>query len=179
VSAAQNVSGQVNFSLNFPQVQTTGLIQPATFNALLSQAFQYVNAGGGVAGAVDQLYAAQLTIASTTTTVHFANASAHDPWGNTLSMLRIREFVVQNISQTTGFDVTVCSSASDGVPFLAVAANQPPIASAFGGGFRYWDYTSLTTAGSMIITPTTDGVSFVSASHTAILNVIVLGCSVA
>lgn len=174
---AQVVTGQLNFNFQSFLVQTTGLINSTQFSELISQSFQYINSTG-VAYGVDQLYAAQITLASTSQTIHFETATAHDPGGNTLAMLRIRELVIQNLATTAGFDLTVEASASNGVTWLPVAANTPPICYA-GGLLRFSDPISIGGGVGQVVGATTDGITFVSASHTVTFNIVALGCSVA
>ncbi len=178
MSVAAVVGGQLNLNANCYQTQSTGNINQggSTLNELISVAIQWINGFASAAYNVDQLYAKQLTIASTTTTVHFQNASATDPFGNTIAMARMRLLIVQNTTVTPTFDVTVAQSASNGVPWLAVAANAPPICYA-GATLMFLDPISVSTAG-QVTAASLDGISFISASHTTVVNVVALGCSV-
>ncbi len=180
MSAAQNVSGFANMTINFQQFGTIITSQPLA--ALVTQALQYVNATGQVLG-VDQLYAATVSLASTTKTIHFQTSTAVDPFGNTLAMLRIRELLVQNLNTTFAQDLEVYASASNGITWLPLLATPLVVrsgnAAGNGGILRISDPGSFGGGVGNVVGSTSDGLVLNSLSATVVFNIVVLGCSVA
>lgn len=178
MAVAQNVIATVNFNFTTQQTQTAGNINAAgsTLNPIVTFAKQYVNAQGVNYG-VDQLYALQITLASTTQTVHFETASAKDPFGNTLAMLRIRDLIVQNTNTTLGQILKVYQPASNGVTWLPLVATYLTV----WPGSQIWLNDSLSFGGGVgaVVGATSDGITFDSASATVTFNVLALGNSAA
>ncbi len=178
MAVAQVVTGQVGLSASVTQTATTGQVNPSgnTLTNLIQQVYQYVNAGGVKYG-VDQIYAKQITLASTTQTVHFQTATANDPFGNTLAMLRIRDLWVQNITVTSGFDLKVYQPASNGVIWLPLVATYLPVRA----GGLLWVSDPLSFGGGVgnIVGASSDGITFDSGSNTITFNVVAVGNSVA
>ncbi len=181
MAVAQTVTGVANMTLNYQQIFTV-IQQNQSLYALITQAIQYVNATGVIFG-VDQLYAATISLASTTQIIHFGNASALDPFGNTLAMLRIRELLVQNNNATFSQPLKVSKSASNGIPWLPAAATplyaQSGNTAGQGGILRISDPASFGGAVGNVISSSTDGILLDSVSATVSFNIVVLGCSVA
>jgi hypothetical protein len=181
MAGAQVVTGQLNFNPVFSQTGVFGALASFTSNQQLPSftSLQYQNTTSGVALFVDQLYAATLTfVASTAQTFHFGNASLIDPFGNTLSMLRIREFVILNTSGTAGWDLSVAQAASNGVTWLPVVANAPPHAYANGGIVRLSDPYSSGSGIGQVISSTTDGIVLTPTAHAVTAAILVLGASI-
>jgi hypothetical protein len=178
MAIAQIVGGNFNMSANFYQTQTTGNInsQGSTLNEAMSIVTQWVN-NYGVNYGVDQLYAMQLTLASTTQTVHFQTATAKDPFGNTLAMLRIRALLVQNLNATLGQDLKVYAPSSNGITWLPPVANFIPVRP--GGAIVLLDPLSFGSAVGSVVGASSDGVTFDSGSNTVMFNVLALGCATA
>lgn len=179
MAIAQVVTGQVGLNMSVTQTATTGQINPGgqTLTNLIQQVYQYVNAGGGQKYAVDQVYATQITLASTTQTVHFETATAKDPFGNTLAMLRIRDLFIQNITVTSGFDLKVYVPASNAITWLPPVANFLTVRA----GGLLWVNDPLSFGGGVgnVVGATTDGLTFDSASNTITFNVVAVGCATA
>jgi hypothetical protein len=176
MAVAQNVTATINFNFNTQQTITTGNINAAgsVFNGLVTFAKQYVNAQGVNYG-VDQLFAQQLTLASTTGTYHFETATQKDPWGNTLAMLRIRDLIIQNTNTTLGQDLEYYASASNGIAWLPTVS-APLIVRAGGLDWKS-DPLGFGAAVGNYITATTDGLTVNSLSATVIFNLVVIGNS--
>ena len=185
MSAAQNVSGNVTITLRMVQSQSSGVVGPtagggsASLTNLISIVDSLVN-GTGASKDVDQLYASQLALtASTPVTIHFENASAHDPFGNTLAMLRIRLLAVQVVDATSGHDVKVESSASNGIAWIPSSA-APLIARANFGAIIIYDPNSTGGGVGNIVGSTTDGLTLDPGTNAiSAVNVVVVGDSVA
>jgi hypothetical protein len=179
--AAQNVFGGVNFSPTFSQTGVLGALSAFQINQNLPgfTSIQYVN-GTGVAYGVDQIYGATLTfVASTAQTFHFETATLTDVFGNTIAMLRIRELIVLNTSPTIGWDLSVAQAASNGIAWLPVVANAPPVARGQGGMIRISDPQTFGAAAGNFITATTDGLVLTPTAHAVTATLLCLGCSVA
>lgn len=184
MSVAAVVSGNFNLSAAFTQTQQTGVVGPnagtnsQSLTELITIADQLLN-NTGAAKTCDQMYASQLTLSAATTTVHFGNASAKDPFGNTITMARIRLLLVQNITATSGYDVKIEQAASDGIAWLPVAASTPPVARANFGLYINYDPNSNGASVGNYISSTTDGITFDPGSNNCTINVVVIGDSVA
>ena len=183
MSVAQNVSGNLTITARLQQVQTSGAIGSTVGGGSLSLSptipvVDTLINSTGVAKGIDQLYSAQLTLAAATTTLHFETATAHDPFGNTLAMLRIRLLLVQNITTTSGFDVKVESSSANGIAWLP-PSTSPLFARANFGLVMIYDPNTFGAASGNYITSTTDGMTLDPGANTVVVNVIVAGTSVA
>ncbi len=178
--AAQTVTGYSNVSCNFQQFAT--IVTSQSLMGLITQAVQYVT-GTGVIYGVNQLYAATITLASTTQTIHFGDASALDPSGNTLAMRRIRELIIQNVNTTFSQPLKVSTSAAQGIPWLPASTGplyvQSGNATGNGGILRISDPTSFGSAVGNVVGAVTDGILLDSVSATVTFNIVVLGNTVA
>jgi hypothetical protein len=116
-------------------------------------------------------------LASTTQTVHFETATAHDPFGNTLAMLRLRELIIQNVTVTSGFDLQAYSPSSNGITWLPPVANYLTVRA--GGLLRFSDPLSFGGGVGQVVGSTSDGITLNSVSNTIVFNLVGLGCSVA
>jgi hypothetical protein len=176
MSAAQVIRGQVNFNLNVSQTDTAGQVNSGgnSLTNLIQQVYQYVN-NQGVSYGVDQIYANQFTLASTTITIHPETATINDPFGNTLAMKRYRDIVIQNTNTTFGQDLEWYSSSSDGVGWLPATPGNIVRA---GGLVWFSDPLSFGATVGNYVTATTDGITFNSLSATVIFNVVIVGNSV-
>jgi hypothetical protein len=176
MSIAQVVKGNVNFNVVATQTEMAGQINAGgnSLTNLLTLVYQYINAQGVNYG-VDQIYAAQITLASTTLTIHPETATLDDPFGNTLAMKRYRDIIVQNTNTTFGQDLEFYAAASDGVGWLPTT---PGLTVRAGG--LIWDSDPLSFGATVgnYVTATTDGITFNSLSATVIFNVVILGNSV-
>lgn len=181
MAGAQNVTGTINFNPNFQQTGIFGALASFQSSQQLPSftSIQYQNATSGTALFVDQLYAATLTfVASTAQTFHFQTASLLDPFGNTIAMLRIREFLLLNTSPTVGWDLSVAQAASNGVTWLPVVANAPPHAYANGGLVRLSDPNSSGSGIGQVISATTDGIVITPTAHAVTAVMLVLGATI-
>jgi hypothetical protein len=176
MALAQNVKGQLNLNANFQQLNASDLSGGTFWSEVLADSLQYVN-NNGVNYGVDQVYAAKLSLASTTQTVHFQTSTAKDPFGNSLAMLRIRELIIQNTNTVLGQDLKVYAPASNGITWLPPVANFIPIRPS--GVLRLSDPLSFGGGVGMVVGATTDGITFDSGSNTVTFNVLVLGNSTA
>jgi hypothetical protein len=176
MSLAQNVAGQINLSANFNQVATGDLSGGNPLNEIITDVLQYAN-NNGVNYGVDQLYAAKTTLASTTETLHFETATAKDPFGNTLAMLRIREIIVKNLNTTLGQDLHVYAPASNGITWLPPVANYLVVRP--GGVLRISDPLSFGAGVGQVVGATSDGLTLDSGSNTVTFSILVLGNSTA
>ena len=183
MAVAANVSGIINLTASFTQVQATGVIGSSigggsqSFAELISIADQLTNATGA-AKTCDQMYAAQLTLSAAATTLHFETATAKDPAGNTLAMLRIRLLIVQNLTATAGFDVKVEASATNAIAWLP-PSTAPLLARANGGLVLIYDPNSSGAGAGNVVGATTDGLTLDPGANTCTVNVLVVGDSVA
>lgn len=173
--AAQIVAGYANATLNVQQTNS-GTNPAGNLAGLVQMALQYTN-GTGAVNTCDQIYAKQTTLASTTQTLHFQTATANDPFGNTLAMLRIHELIIQNLSVATSAFLKVSASASNGIAWLPLTASYIPVRP--GGVLWISDPLSFGAAIGNFITSTTDGLTIDSVANTITFNIVVVGSTVA
>jgi hypothetical protein len=178
MSVAQTVTGTLNFNCNFQQTQTSGNINlnGSNLNETISQSLQYVNSTGVNYG-VDQLYAKQITLASTTGVYAFQTGSLTDPFGNTLAMLRIRELIIVNLNTTLGQDLEVYATASTGITWVPPVANY--LLCRAGGIIRLADPLSFGGGVGQVVGSSSSSLTLNSGSNTITLNLIALGCATA
>lgn len=182
MAVAQNVSGILNFSANFQQLQS--FISQVPGAQVISQSLQYVNATGQALG-IDQMYAATGSLVSTSTTLHFETSTLHDIFGNTISMARIRELIIVNNNTTIGQDLKVYAPASNAIAWLPPVANflscrsGTTTASNGYGILRFSDPASFGGGIGQAVGATSDGLTLDSGSNTISYTILALGCSVA
>ncbi len=109
------VVGTQSFSASFTQTVTSGLTVTQTPRGAVTQSLSYTN--GTAANMVDFLYAKRLTLAVSTPQTIDLQALA-DIAGNTVNMLRVREFIVQVVDTTLSHTVLVEAGASNGWAIL-------------------------------------------------------------
>lgn len=181
---AANVTGQVNITGTFTQVNATGIVAPTaaggtlSLQATLALSLQLANAAG-VAMGIDQLYAAQLTLAASTTTLTFASGGGLlDLAGGAIAMGRIRFFAVQVVTITAAFDVGIYKAASNGVSWLP-ASTGPVYARANLGLALFVDQSSSGSSVGNYIDGTHKSITLDPSANTVVVNVIAAGNSVA
>lgn len=174
MAVLQNVTASINFNFNAFQTQTTGNLNSAgsTLGELITFAKNYLNSVGVNYG-VDQIYAKQLTLAATTTTLHFQTSTATDPFGGTLAMLRVRDIIVQNTNTTLSQFLKVYVPASNALTFLPPVASYIPVQP--GGLLWLNDPLSFGGGVGQVCGATTDGLTFDSGAFTIVFNVLVIG----
>ncbi len=177
--AAQNVSGQVNLTISMVETVTAGLITPiqaaaqgsipATIGALIN--------GTGATQAVDTLYAAQLTLAASVTTLNL-HTGLTDPLGNAIAFARVRLWFVQVVTATAGFICNIYTlTGTDPLTWLPLVTTGtlwcPPSGVVMG-----FDPASTTTNG-YVVSASHFSFSLDPGANTVVCNVIIAGNSAA
>jgi hypothetical protein len=166
------VTGSPQLIVGFNQTVTAGLIQTQTLPAGISLTTQYTNGTG--AGAIDLVYAKQLTlVASTPQTLDLT--SILDLSGATISFARVREMVLQVVTATSGYKVTIGAAASNPwAPFWGTTGTDI----VFGGSTRYFtDPTSIGAGIGAVTSGTSKSLKLDPGSNTIVCNLIIAGCS--
>lgn len=188
MAVAAVVTSNVTITLTGNQSQSTGTIGSTSggaslsVNPKISVVDSLINSNTtGVVKAVDQLYQNQVNfVASTPQTFHFGNASLKDPFGNTITMARIRLLAIQVIDTTAGHDLQAYASASNGITWLPAAAAPNLIRANFGLVILAYDPNSTGGGNGNVISNTTDGITLNPGSNAiAGVNILCIGESVA
>ena len=172
--AVQTVTGQIQQSVSFTETAVLAFNAVAPYPCTLPTGNLTYSAGTGGAGNVDTVYAANVSLASTTLAVNLFNASLVSPSGKTCVFLRVREFVVANLSTVAGDLLEVYATASTGVTWLPLVATCITVYP--GGVFRLSDWFSITTNGYLVVTGN-NGITFNSVSNTVVFDVLIAGNS--
>lgn len=164
------VTGNRSLSVSFAQSLSSGLITPQNLPASVSLNSAYINGTG--AASVDLIHAKQYTLAGAATEIDLQAIA--DLSGATVNMARVRELVVQVVTATAGYDVTLGNAAANAWAALWGATGTSKV---FAGSTYYWsDPTSTSTRGGV-----TSGTSRVlkldPGANTVVVNVLIVGCS--
>ena len=103
------VAGTATVTSGFNQTVSSGVVTTQTIPASVSLTTQYANGTG--AGKVDLIHARQLTLAGSATTLDLTALT--DLSGAAANFARVRELVVQVVTATGGFDLTLGNAASN------------------------------------------------------------------
>jgi hypothetical protein len=173
--AVQTVNGQVQQTVGFAETATLAFNTAASYPASLpSGNLTYAAATAGALNC-DTIYAAQVSLASTTLAINLFNGSLLSPSGKACVFARVREFIVTVVSPTAGYLLEVYATASTGVTWLPLVATFITVC-ANGGQFRMSDPNSITTNGLLVVTGN-NGITFNSVSNTVVFNVLIVGNS--
>jgi hypothetical protein len=103
------VAGTDALTAGFNQTVSTGVVTTQTIPASINLSTSYTN--GTAAGKIDALYAKQLTLAATPTTLDLQ--ALPDLTGTNQVLLRVREIIIQVVTATVDFNVTLGNAASN------------------------------------------------------------------
>lgn len=166
------VTGTSQLSVGANQTVTSGLINTQTLPASISKTSQYSNGTG--AGQIDLLYAKQLTfVASTPQTLDLT--ALVDLSGATVNMARIREIVIQVVTTTVDFDLTVGAAAADPwAPIWGTTGTHKVFA---GSTFYFSDPNTVGAGNGAFTSGTSSDLKLDPGSNAMVVNVLISGCS--
>lgn len=167
------IAGTGTISVGFNQTVSTGVVQAQTIPAGISLTTQYGN--GTAAGKVDLIYAKQLTfVASTPQTLDLSALT--DLSGAAANFARVREFLIQILTGTAGFDLTVGSAASNAWAALLGATGTTK---AFAGIITYLlsDPVSIGAGVGAVVSGTSKNIKLDPGANALTANIIICGCS--
>lgn len=167
------VTGTAQLSVGFNQTVTSGLINTQTLPASISATSQYTNGTG--ASMVDLVYAKQLTLlASTPQTLDLTSLT--DLSGATVNFARIRELVIQVVTTTSGYTVTVGAAAAN--PWAALWGTTGTMVIPAGSIFRVSEPNLLSTAG-LVTSGTSKNLKLDPGANQVVINLMIVGGSAA
>ena len=173
--ATQVVNGTINFTADFAESFSTGLITAFSLPARITRSLTYTNATTG-ALTVDQIHAKVYTLAAAVT--HIDLTSLLDLNGNTMNLARVREFVCYNADPVATHLVNVyrtsVAASSASAWTVAPLATGPNTVQANGGVVGLSDPNSLTTTG-MVVGASSKYVTFDPGAFTVNLSVLIVG----
>jgi len=170
-----NVTGQSSLSFLFTEVLTSGLISQQTLPAAVTLAHTYANGTG--AAQIDVIYAKQLVLtASSPQTIDLT--SIPDLSGATVSFGRIREFMIQVVTATFGFNVTLSGGATNPWTGLLTSGSAMTL---YAGVTHYLvsDPTSVGSSIGAVVTSGSKTIKLDPGANNVTVNIIAVGCSVA
>jgi hypothetical protein len=176
----QMVTGTVVTNFSFQERVTAGQLAPNgnTISIPVTQTTNSYQTSGVLSGQCNLVYGEQLTfVASTPQTFNLHSGAMLDPFGNALVYARVREFVVQVVTATPGFNVTLYATASNGWPFIPVVANEITVMA--GGMFALRDPLSTGSGNGMVVTSSTFGFTINPGSNVVVVNLLVAGIDTA
>lgn len=166
-----NVGGTAQLSAGFNQTVTSGVITSQTIPASIALTTQYQNGTG--AGAVDLIYARQLTLAATPTTLDLTTLT--DLSGAAASFARVREFAVQVVDTTTTHVVTLGNAASNAWAPIWGATGTNLVAA--GSIYHVTDPTSVGSGVGYVVGASSKNLKIDPGSNTVVVNILIVGCS--
>lgn len=166
------VTGTTQLVAGFNQTVTSGLITTQTLPASISLTTQYTNGTG--AGAIDLIYARQIALAAGTPQTLDLTSLA-DLSGATVSFARVRELVIQVVTTTSSYLVTVgAAAANPWDPFWGTTGTD----TVFAGSIRYFtDPTSIGSGVGAVTSGTSKNLKLDPGSHNVTLNLLIAGCT--
>lgn len=175
------VTGTVNLNAAFNEVISSGVITSQNIPANLLQTLSYTNGTGS--GQVDLIYAKQLSLAGSATTLDLTSVT--DLSGTSISFARVRELWIQNLATTAAYTVTVGAAATNQfVGFLGTTTSTCIIPTNVGatGNYavvRFCDpYTTGASTGAYVDS-THKNLKLDPGANTISVNVLIIGCSAA
>jgi len=166
------VTGTAQLVAGFNQTVTSGLITTQTLPASISLTTQYANGTG--AGAIDLIYARQIAlVASTPQTLDLTALT--DLSGATVNFARVRELVVQVVTTTSAFNVTLgAAAANPWTPLWGTTGTD----TVFAGSIRYFtDPTSIGSGVGAVTSGTSKNLKLDPGSNNVTINLLIAGCS--
>lgn len=166
------VTGNAGFNVGLNQTVTSGLVTTQTLPAAIALTTQYGNGTG--AGQINLLYAKQIAlVASTPQTLDLSSLA--DISGATVNFARIREIVIQVVTATSAFNVTVGAAASN--PFAAFWGTTGTD-TVFAGSTRYFtDPTSVGAGVGAVTSGTSKSLKLDPGSNNVTINLLIAGCT--
>lgn len=165
------IGGTSQLSAGFNQTVTSGVITSQTIPASISLTTQYKNGTG--AGSVDLIYAKQLTLAATPTTLDLSSLT--DLAGGSVNFARIREMAIQVVDTATTHIVTLGDAASNAFSAFWGATGTDIV---FAGSIRYFtDPTSVGAGVGAIVDSTHKNFKMDPGANTVVINILIVGCS--
>jgi hypothetical protein len=166
------VTGNAQLNAGFNQTVTSGVVTTQTLPASISLTTQYSNGTG--AGAINLVYAKQIAlVASTPQTLDLTSLT--DLSGATVSFARVRELIVQVVTATSAFNVTLGAAASN--PFAAFWGTTGTDV-VYAGSIRYFtDPTSVGAGVGAVTSGTSKSLKIDPGSNNVTINLIIAGCT--
>lgn len=166
------IGGTSTVSGGFNESVTSGVITTQTLPASIALTTQYKNGTG--AGAVDTIYAKQITfVASTPQTLDLTSLT--DLGGASISFARVRELIIQVVSTTAGWNLTLGNAASNAFSAFWGATGTHTV---MAGSILY--ITDPNTVGSSVgayIDSTHKNLKLDPGSNAVVANILIVGCS--
>lgn len=166
------VAGTSQLTVGSNQTVTSGLVATQTLAASITKTTQFANGTG--AGQVDLIYAKQLTFAASTPQT-LDLAAIVDMSGATVNMARIREIVIQVVTTTVDFNLTVGAAAAN--PWAAIWGTTGTHVVMAGSLLYISDPTSVGASKGLVTSGTSKTLKLDPGSNILIANVIIQGCS--
>lgn len=166
------VTGNSQITLGLNQSVTTGLVKAQTLPAALTLSSNYTNGTG--ANQIDLLYAKQLTfVASTPQTLDLA--AIVDLSGATVNMARVREILLQIVTTTVDFNLTLGAAASN--PWAAIWGTTGTHVVMAGSTLSISDPTTVGSGKGFVTSGTSKALKLDPGSNVIVCNLIIAGCS--
>ena len=166
------VTGTSQLTAGVNQTVTSGLINTQTLPASVSKTTQFTNGTG--AGAYDLAYAKQLTfVASTPQTLDLT--AIVDLSGATVNMARIREIVIQVVTTTVDFNLTVGAAAAN--PWAAIWGTTGTHVVMAGSTLYISDPTTVGSGKGLVTSGTSKNLKLDPGSNAMVVNVLISACS--
>lgn len=166
------VTGLSQINVGFNQSVSAGLVKAQTLPAALALTANYTNGTG--ANQIDLLYAKQLTfVASTPQTIDLAALT--DLSGATVNMARIREILLQVVTTTVDFNLTLGAAASN--PWAAIWGTAGTHVVMAGSTLSISDPATVGSGKGLVTSGTSKALKLDPGSQILVANLIIAGCS--
>jgi hypothetical protein len=166
------VTGATQIVSGFNQAVTSGVVTAQTLTASISPSSQYTNGTG--AGQVDLIYAKQLVfVASTPQTLDLQALT--DLSGASINFARVREIVLQVVTTTAGFNVTLGAAAAN--PWAAIWGTTGTHVVFAGSTFYFRDPSTVGAATGAVTSGTSKNLKIDPGSNALTINLLIAGAS--
>jgi hypothetical protein len=165
------VAGTDALTAGFNQTVSTGVVTTQTIPASINLSTSYTN--GTAAGKIDALYAKQLTLAATPTTLDLQ--ALPDLTGTNQVLLRVREIIIQVVTATVDFNVTLGNAASNAFSAIWGATGTNVVMA--GSIYHITDPTTVGSGKGYIVDATHKNLKLDPGSNSVVVNIIIAGCT--
>lgn len=179
MATVTNVTGSTTLNLNFAEIVTSGVVSTLNLPATINQTVAYGN--GTSTGNVDYIYAKQLSLAGSATTLDLTSLT--DLNGGSVNFARVREVVVVNLATTAAYTVTIGPGASNPwttgpIAVVGGVVLQPSVGQTTGNStFRASDPWSVGATTGWYVDGTHKTLKLDPGANTISVYVVLVGCS--
>lgn len=173
-----NVSGGTNATFSYTETITSGVVQTLQLQTGITLGINYSSGTG--TQQVDLIYAKQLTLSATPTTLDLTSLA--DLVGSSYSFFRVRELIITNLASVGGQTLSLGSTGGVASGFSgfwgtsAVVTIPPAVGQTTGNTVRFADPWSTSSTSGAVVGASNKNIKLDPGANSFNVNVIILGC---